>query len=845
MQNKFPDPMKNNQSVAVGLREACAQGRVTKCENLRVSVADGREVMGVCPQLKSLTQGMLRPMAVFNDSDGKQHLLLQREGPGGGLAVMSGGEIADVATDVVARCAIAVRTGFVVMTAQGAMRLTFDASSDDVQWQLHNSAADNPEVALFAEQQGSLTIYSSSLTLTGTDFSRTTPQLSDASEKKLAAELSEAYRRLAATAIDGNLWMQPSAAFFRLIGQGGETLYTSAPVPLSPSGWQADTEISVTCAKSGDSILEVPQIPLTVTTYRPKLIVSEAGRHKMTERGVRKIEVWVTPQLHPFDEAEPAAYRITRQTTAQPVLTVAVPGATDNFSSRRSRLLTRLHSLLPHIESGSRRVAVIDQATVTSDGTAVCIRRDSMMPKEETLMIERAVADAADATPSMPAPADSLMAEISSPDAFTAAVAAVSGNTVVWGDITPLQARSLNISEMTAGFTSDPFTGVLIAEQADGTQTAIALTGSLMPSSWAAIVRYPDPTAVRLRLYIKSTDGQSGRYGELPLTTSGDASCSIFIGQNLESTPLTTWSGTLPQVSQPEPRHRRPGALVACSLTSPLYPLAALECCHSPVRALHPALRSRSTWDFSRCHLYALSEDAIHAVSVSPQRAAISASKIDNRGVVSAGASVYTPLGVMALHGGNLLKITSSRTDTLALGSTTRILSDARSLAWDEERQRLWLLDDMGRMRMLDPLTLHWSDIPSPADFTDITTVGNRLMLTDRDELYRPETERELATASDMRTIVWASDIPITDTSAVNAVELKMSASCVYLTVGLYAQGVPASKPVRRLLTLKINGPVSAPIRRRFVAPRRPFLSISIEGTVSPDFQLHSISLIK
>ena len=52
--------------------------------------------------------------------------------------------------------------------------------------------------------------------------------------------------------------------------------------------------------------------------------------------------------------------------------------------------------------------------------------------------------------------------------------------------------------------------------------------------------------------------------------------------------------------------------------------------------------------------------------------------------------------------------------------------------------------------------------------------------------------------------------------------------------------GIENSYPIT---TLNIKGAINAPIPIRIISPPRPYISISIQGTTTPDFQLHNIQL--
>lgn len=805
------------------------QGAVVCCHNLIKSRESGRDVLTVAPGLLSSGQGVATPLASFNDTEGQPHTLfsITDDTISCGWMIEHCGAKQSAATDSPLLCAAPTSGGFIAMTSQGAIRLTFDGEN----WSASADASIHPRgISLEATDCGSITAYTSPLNLTDVTLNRDNSTIGKTGLSRLSGTLSAAYTRLTELAADGGMWLQPVVARYHLLNSAGERLYSSMPMTFcSEAGWECCGEISVNCSATSTDALDVPSIPLTANTYKLQLRLSADDASRLRTAGVAAIEIETSPQIHPFDRQASAAYRIVRPTSADPTLTVALPGATTHFTRRDELRRSTILSIMADIDSAT---SIERTLSLPKSGGTIEISRSRFLSVDAESALTSQLRPHSTASTKTSAP-NGLIGMITSPNRFAAATVTTMGDTIVWGDITPLSTLSINIHELCRDHIDDPFTGLLTVEMADGSSRHISLSGSRLPRAWAPTVSYPDINATSLTLDLL---GQSGLrlHGSITLHPDGSHSRASHINLQLKQAALTATSAPMPQPAASDyDTDRHPGAIVACRISSPLIPVAAAECCHSPILALHAAVRSQSSWDFSRCHLYALSAHAIYAAAINLDRRNATASLIDRRGIDHAGASTATPLGIMALHRGQLLKITASRVDTIDCGLS------ATDIAWDPATQRLWLLDSEGNLSLRSPLTGATATIPSPADFRKITTVDNRVWLTDTDELYYVEQSPPPAA---LRPLAWQSAIDLPQGSRITAVTLRISATSFNGSIRLSARNATASAD-QNILRLNVNGSLNAPIGCRVAAPPRPFYSIAVEGTASADFQLHSITI--
>ena len=119
-----------------------------------------------------------------------------------------------------------------------------------------------------------------------------------------------------------------------------------------------------------------------------------------------------------------------------------------------------------------------------------------------------------------------------------------------------------------------------------------------------------------LELFVSSeADGQT-MHAAVPLSPAPSGTHAIYIHPTLSETPLAPTDLSIPDTDSTLSSSRHQGMLVAASVTDPLVPLAALQCSQAPILAITPAVRTASSWDFSRCRFYAFSPQGIFAVAL-------------------------------------------------------------------------------------------------------------------------------------------------------------------------------------------------------------------------------------
>lgn len=804
---------------------------VEECVNL---VRDASEGLCPAPGIRMVTDGDHEPLAVYHDSTGCSHTLLVENGM---LHIRR--EPDDSMTEVGRAgepvfCAVARRGGFTLMCGGGAVEIDLRENGS---WKMGATAREWPEMWLEAESRGTLTASTGPMVLKGVEFSRTEPKIGAAAQKLLDEELCGAYQRVASAASTAGVWIAPVVARYHLLGPEGERLWSSSPTVMSAGGWQCEGILSAEGSKEGADGLSVPSLKLEAECFKVVMKLAPGAAECLNRAGVAAVEITVTPQQHPCDSSLSAPWRIVHPTLANPVLQTALPGATENFGLRHEYFSRRMMDTLSRLGDLEERLTVMYGPF--QDGTAELDRIAGSDADEESRRLCEAWSRQPEYHPG--AYGSTLMDEITGAGGFVARCVAANGDMVAWGDITPLAGGSRRVAELCSGFVDEPYRGVLSVTRRDSTRINLAIGGERRPTAWSACVGYPDSRVAGLDIYVEDTAGGTW-HGHADLQPTADGSHAVALDQELEGKAFRLYADNMPAVDRtPVAGERRPGAIAAARISAPLTVVSALECSHSPILAIEPALRSQSSWDFSRCHLYAFSASGIHAVAINGAKKLIAATTIDRRGVADASGVTATPEGVMALHptaeGAQLMRIAASR------ATTEQDMADGVALAWDTAHSRLLMLDRRGRLRLHDIGRGEWSLVEAEVEITAIHSPGNDVWLRAGEALRRLETLEESRRAERRTTVRWRGKFAVEEHSRVAGIELEWSASAFDGSVSVGCGRDASGRMARRMLEMRIKGALKGWLLRPVAGWATPMVEVEISGRVAGDFRLRRISI--
>ena len=116
-----------------------------------------------------------------------------------------------------------------------------------------------------------------------------------------------------------------SFACYRLLDASGREIFRSQPCLVSlPSGLQLASPVTLSAVDSSFTAVESYRIEAEAMRMRVNI---DAPTSADAGKDVARLEVWVSPQLHPFDPSQRARCRMISRTTSAEFATLYLPGA--------------------------------------------------------------------------------------------------------------------------------------------------------------------------------------------------------------------------------------------------------------------------------------------------------------------------------------------------------------------------------------------------------------------------------------------------------------------------------------------------------------------------------------
>lgn len=346
------------------------------------------------------------------------------------------------------------------------------------------------------------------------------------------------------------------------------------------------------------------------------------------------------------------------------------------------------------------------------------------------------------------------------------------------------------------------------------------------------LLTYPAADAVEMTLTVEYADG-SVLSRTVALTAM--AGISVYIDETFAPiAPDTVMEAYVIPAAMPAPHCRRQAVAIARA-SQPLSPTAVAIMAQGGVKAIAPAVRSSSAWDFARAHLYSFTTAGIYAVAVNAARDALSVNVIDRRGVERGDAVTTAGDGVCAIASGDLVSVAGSKAVTL------QKKTGAEAIAWCAPFGELWCVD------AAHAVTIR---LPDGTSFRrDITAdeilpaQGGRLFLRSGESLL--DASREVP--ADAMPILWSTRVRAATRSSPPQRPVLISwhlfASAVKLELSMLGDNGAGSACAMPMIRHKVTGAINAPLTSRVYAPPRLYLTLTASGTASPDTRLTHLAI--
>ena len=815
-----------SSAIELKMQEMKWGGATEKCVNLRHTRVAENDALEVAPQPERVCDYPLTPLVKI--TDGGEWLFYSPCDAEGNCELYAGVPESEpewiLQLHGEPRCGVTTQDGAVIMLPDGPVKINRKGK----EWQ--SGESERPAVCpvtMTAVAKGTLTKTTSGINLE-LNISGQAASPDSNSLSRLGTALMTSYSALSTEALAGGVWIQPVGVRCRLLDGNGNELWRSPMNIVAIDGWQCTDAITGSLTGGGSSYTTSA---LNIAAKSFAINVSVEARSVLGGKATVAV-IEATPQLHPIISDRAPRTRISAITGNSPQISVWMPGVQPEESATTAMQTARLQACAMMPDALMTRIGRID--LTTGSGTTVQLTPTSSPTAEEEIKIlEKATAE----TPTNPPSVwdNPLSQIIAGSQPFTAGCVVQNGDTTVWGNISSVRAKGTHPFPSVASTTNGEWQAALTINTGASSFTTRYSGTDNCPTAIGPIIMVELPEAVSAILYVRQ--GTSGTISEasfeLSPTPNGLMSCHISTGLK----PITLKQSTINSLPAAtaysgEPDEMRGSVIVAHS-GEPTKALCGGVCSQGEIKALATAVKSQSSWDFSRCHVYAFATDGIYTVAANTRTLAVTSSRIDSRGVTDARAVAYTPKGVVAIAGGQAISCSASSVKPLVpLPSAQRYA--LTNVAWHRETDELWFTDTQGNILILNGEEWHYLLVPERVE--NISETTDSIWLTGAENSYRVS-EAGACNAE------WQSSLMLPAPGRVIDVCIPCAASRFEGTIEIRAHngaGAESSMPVTKL---SINGEINAPIHARIIAPRRLWLVMRVSAKVSRDFHLCPINL--
>lgn len=701
-------------------------------------------------------------------------------------------------------CAIGIDDGVIVMPAGGAAprRWAFARDGDgEGLWSETELFPSLPPLMIARRDVGTAVAAMPALSLRDS-YSTTSQRLSGTDQAIVDKAMRAAYINLCDGALLRGHYVQPVVARYRLIGEEGRVLYTSAPVIVAP---QAGVQgVTTTLVLTGEGFRQVGATSLTATEFVPA-IEHTRPTDAVWDALVRSVELLVSPQLHPYSDTLPGYTAKSGASATQLTLTARLAG---------------MDPLRAAADEGGRPAASV---------TAILDNADTALtagpPASSTLSELKTLQSITSARGAQTVTAESaLMVNLSAPHRFGASTVARSGDQLAWGGLTVNPFAGYTLPEMAiaapAGQSSVP-TAVNVTMHDGSSVVSTAVMMQRGEPSLSPLLVYPSADAVEMTL-LAGTKALT-----VPLTPTPCGRAAYYLSPDLRPLALTEERGGF-AVPSASPRQRHyPSAVAVCQVARPFEAQAVSHGDGTAIQAILPAMRHSNSFTVPSARFYLFGRGGISSMTLSDSRTRVNLNLLDSRGV--SGPQAVTPVagGVAAIAGGALLTISGSRPVTLLEHCP------ATALGWCDRYGELWCIgaggDDEALITSGDGKVMYTR---SGIGIADVVSTGAGMMLTDAEgSMLDPADE---------------VDGVLTEVTHTSTVSHKFTpGTTAMLLGGIFGEGVRGSiglsvshgAPGRVAATLRrltitggdLNHPLSEPVR----IPHSHSMTLTVNLTTS------------
>ena len=695
-------------------------------------------------------------------------------------------------------CGVNVGNTVYLMTDRGAYRVDYNEHIN--QWVDMGLMPQFPAVKIIATTPTQFSVITPSFTLSG-NYSHWQGSLNNADQRLLTTTLLNAYSSLQNDASIAGFFIQPVMARYHLLDKNDNVLFSSSPVLVSaPSGFQCVNQLSL----SSNDFTSVNSSTITAIGFQIG-IETQALVDSPWAEVVANVVVETTPILDPINHKALAQCRLVATSTSLGEIKAFMPGASTTMVATTAPQENLIKNAIATFCSIASPLIKLPQPFING------IKVTAITP-----------------------PSHFDVAINESPSLFTARTSAQSGDVVLWGNIAQLRPLAPSIGDIIASVNgSSGFWRAFVSVKFHNSDDIVVWNGegeSNCPSTLSPVLAYPHSDACEMTIAI-SCGGSIVRQS-FPLTPLAGSNYAIYLHPSLAPFAIIDEAQSFIIPTQHTSLAIDWGKIAVSHASHPLLLTSSQQIGEGEIKVITPAVRSSSSWDFARTHLYLFTTAGIFATSVNAARTKISAHIIDSRSVADAHSVAFANNAVYAIASGDLLSISGAKASMLIANC------GFASLAWHNATHSLLCATDSNYMVLYDPTCNSKSTCDAPPG-------AHLYNMSDAPLLYNNESIYAMRPRSSLINVKWSHTITINNPcQRISLASFLLSASKFEGTISIRCHSGAGDENSYPITSMSINGAINAPIAMRMIAPPRPFLTITIDGKASADFAFHAVKLI-
>lgn len=449
-------------------------------------------------------------------------------------------------------------------------------------------------------------------------------------EGKLIAMGKSAHSRLHQRAAAAGRYCMPVVCGYRLRNLRGEVIFRSQPFLLGNPVNDAAIDLYSTDNKS------IKPWEQSVNTWKIHLR-ARASDDLAAEVGT--LEVVALPQMHTVEPSQGGSAVLTRHTSA------SLPFARLRISEGVGEAY--LDSSVAALGARLFTAGKVIHAVGNPFGNG--LELDLNCNAEALYSADYAALRKALRTPVGSVPSQ-LDVRLGIPHAFTATCGCRSGDTVLWGDITPVDYPGYTPEMMAAGFGQEQsWTYSMLTLFSDGRRVySDGSRTSPLPSKLNALISYPHPAATEIRLRISWSGGVWRR--DFTLTPSPCGNFAYHLSPDRAPIPVEANGGAV-ILSPASSVERLSNVVIAAHASAPTVAVRCIELPDGAVRGIVERPGNDTAWDHTRSRFFIGTRGGVHAIGVyiNSDRPTHTLRRLSSCGITHRGAITAAEEGIAAL----------------------------------------------------------------------------------------------------------------------------------------------------------------------------------------------------